>query len=111
MLKTLSTLLPYVRRYRKGMAMGMGALLMKDALAAALRLVIKNGVESLMGGFQLRLVLQFAALLIGLSAMKGLFQYWMRVMIIGIARDIEFDLRNDLFRHWVELSVNLYARY
>jgi ATP-binding cassette, subfamily B, multidrug efflux pump len=111
MLKTLSTLLPYVRRYRKGMALGMGALLMKDALAAALPLVIKHGVDSLMGGFQLRLVLQFAALLIGLSAIKGLFQYWMRVIIIGISRDIEFDLRNDLFRHLVELSQDFYARY
>jgi ATP-binding cassette subfamily B protein len=100
-----------VRRYRKGLALGIGALLMKDALLAALPLVIKNGIDSLMGGFRLSLVLQFAGLLIGLAAFKGLFQYWMRVIIIGISRDIEFDLRNDLFHHLVALSQDFYGRY
>jgi ATP-binding cassette subfamily B multidrug efflux pump len=111
MLKTLSTLWPYVRRYRKGLALGIGALLIKDALLAALPLVIKNGIDSLMAGFRLSLVLQFAGLLVGLSALKGLFQYWMRVIIIGISRDIEFDLRNDLFHHLVALSQDFYGRY
>jgi ATP-binding cassette subfamily B protein len=59
----------------------------------------------------LRVVLQLAALLIGLSLVKGLFQYWMRVVIIGISRDIEFDLRNDLFNHFVVLSQDFYSRY
>ncbi len=33
------------------------------------------------------------------------------MIIIGISRDIEFDLRNDLFRHLVELSQDFYARF
>jgi ATP-binding cassette, subfamily B, multidrug efflux pump len=111
MLKTLSTLWPYVRRYRRGLALGIGALLIKDALLAALPLVIKNGIDALMAGFRLSLVLEFAGLLVGLSALKGLFQYWMRVIIIGISRDIEFDLRNDLFHHLVALSQDFYGRY
>jgi ATP-binding cassette, subfamily B, multidrug efflux pump len=55
-------------------------------------------------------LLRYAALLVALAAVKGLFQYWMRVIIIGISRDIEYDLRNDLFRHLVELSPDYYAR-
>src|SRR5579875_79805 len=111
MLKSLSTLWPYMRRYRGGLALGIGALLMKDILAASLPLVIKNGVDSLTHGFHIRAVFQLAALLIGLSLVKGLFQYWMRVIIIGISRDIEYDLRNDLFAHLVELSQDFYGRY
>jgi ATP-binding cassette subfamily B protein len=34
----------------------------------------------------------------------------MRVIIIGISRDIEYDLRNDLFRHLVSLSPDYYHR-
>ena len=45
-----------------------------------------------------------------LSAIKGLFQYWMRVILIGISRDIEYDLRNDLFAQLVGLSPDFYAR-
>jgi ATP-binding cassette subfamily B protein len=111
MFKSLSTLWPYLRRYRTGLALGLGSLLAKDALAAALPIVIKYGVDSLTQGFQLRIVMQLAALLIGLSMVKGLFQYWMRVIIIGISRDIEYDLRNDLFGHLMELSQDFYSRY
>jgi ATP-binding cassette subfamily B multidrug efflux pump len=110
-LKCLLTLLPYVRRYRKGMGLGIGSLLAKNLLAATLPLVIKSGIDSLTRGFQMRTVLLFAALLVGVSILKGLFQYWMRVIIIGISRDIEFDLRNDLFNHLVGLSQDFYARY
>ena len=48
------------------------------------------------------LFLRYVAILLGLSALKGLFQFWMRVILIGISRDIEYDLRNDLFRHLAE---------
>ena len=74
-------------------------------------LVIKYAVDSLTRGFQLRVVLELAGLLATLSIVKGVFQYWMRVIIIGISRDIEFDLRNSLFYHLVELSQDFYARY
>ncbi|MBV9766317.1 MAG: ABC transporter ATP-binding protein [Acidobacteriaceae bacterium] len=111
MLRSLSTLWPYLRRYRWGLSLGIGALLLKDLFAAALPIVMKYGVDSLTRGFQTRIVLNLAAILIGLSLIKGLFQYWMRVIIIGISRDIEYDLRNDLFAHLVELSQDFYSRY
>ena len=111
MLRSLATLWPYMRRYRKGLSLGIASLLMKDALAAALPIVIKYGVDSLTRGFVLRVVLQLAALLISLSLVKGLFQYWMRVIIIGISRDIEFDLRNDLVPHLVDAIAGFLRRY
>ena len=101
MLKSLSTVWPYLGRYRTGLCLGIGSLAMKALLASALPLVIRQGVDSLNANFQIRTVLQMAALLVGLALLKGLFQYWMRVIIIGISRDIEYDLRNDLFRHLV----------
>ncbi len=111
MLKSLATIWPYLRRYQNGLSLGIASLVVKDLLAVALPVVIKQGVDSLKAGFQIRIVLELAALLIGLALLKGFFQYWMRVIIIGISRDIEFDLRNDLFRHLVKLSQDFYARY
>ncbi len=111
MLKSLSTLWPYLGRYKRGLALGLGALLMKDVLGAVLPLIMKYGVDSLTQGFRLKLVVQLAALLIAVSLVKGVFQYWMRVIIIGISRDIEYDLRNDLFGHLVDLSQDFYARF
>src|SRR4051794_15302846 len=111
MLKSLSTLWPYVLRYKRGLALGMGALVAKDILAALLPLILKSGVDRLTAGFQIRLVLGLAAVLIGVSAVKGVLQYWMRVIIIGISRDIEYDLRNDLYKNLTALSQDFYSRF
>jgi ATP-binding cassette subfamily B protein len=89
----------------------MGALVLKDLFAAAQPLVIGAAIDSLTREFALTKVLQFAALLALLSAIKGVFQYWMRVILIGISRDVEFDLRNDLFARLVTLSGDFYSKY
>ncbi len=102
---------PYLWKYRRGMALGMGALLVNDVMKAALPLAIRSGIDALMKGFRLSLVFEFAALVVLLSVVKGIFQYWMRVILIGLSRDIEFDLRNDLFSHIVTLSQDFYAKY
>lgn len=111
MIRSFSTLWPYLKRYRGGLSLGIGALILKDLLAAAQPIAIKYGVDSLTRGFQLRIVLELAGLLVGLSLVKGIFQFWMRVVIIGISRDIEYDLRNHLFAHLVKLSQDFYSRY
>jgi ATP-binding cassette, subfamily B, multidrug efflux pump len=107
----LKSVWPYLWKYRRGMALGMGSLLLTDITKAALPLAIRSGVDSLMKGFRLSLVFEFAALVVLLSIVKGIFQYWMRVILIGLSRDIEYDLRNDLFAHIVTLSQDFYAKY
>ncbi|MCS7315752.1 MAG: ABC transporter ATP-binding protein [Bryobacterales bacterium] len=101
---------PYFAPYRRGLVLGFGALAAKDLLAAALPVVIKWGVDTIGSRFQLVTLLWFCALLVALAAIKGVFQYWMRVILIGISRDIEYDLRNDLFAHLLRLSPDFYAR-
>jgi ATP-binding cassette, subfamily B, multidrug efflux pump len=101
---------PYLKRYRTGFARGFGALAMKDILGAALPLVMRAAIDGLTAGSALESLAVWAALLVALSAVKGLFQYWMRVILIGISRDIEYDLRNDLFGRLVELDQSFYRR-
>jgi ATP-binding cassette subfamily B multidrug efflux pump len=107
----LKSVWPYLWKYRRGLALGMGSLLMTDLTKAALPLALRSGIDSLLKGFRLSLVFEFAALIVLLSAVRGIFQYWMRVILIGISRDIEYDLRNDLFSHIVTLSQDFYAKY
>jgi ATP-binding cassette subfamily B multidrug efflux pump len=104
MWESLRTVRGYLWRYRAGLGLGLGALVLKDVAGAVQPLVIRAAIDTLSQAFGVSRLLRFAALLVGLAAVKGLFQYWMRVIIIGISRDIEYDLRNDLFRHLVDLS-------
>jgi len=101
---------PHLRRYRRAYAAGFGALAAKDILGAAIPLAMRAAVDSLTAERSLRLVFEFCGLLIGLSLAKGVFQYWMRVILIGISRDIEYDLRNDLFARLVTLDAGFYGR-
>ncbi len=52
----------------------------------------------------------YAAILLAVACGRGIFQFLTRWILIGISRDIEFDLRNDFFRHLESLSYSYYQR-
>src|SRR5580698_1300221 len=106
----IAFLRPYLWRYRRGFALGFAALAMKDVLAAALPLAMRAAIDRLTRGGELKMVAAFCGLMILISALKGLFQYWMRVILIGISRDVEYDLRNQLFARLVTLDAEFYGR-
>jgi len=108
--KTIRSLAPYLWTYRRGMAIGLSALLIKDLLGALLPLLLKEGVDGLQAGFTVEKALWFAGAMLGLTALKGFFQYMMRVQVIGASRDIEYDLRKRLYAHLVKLDPAFYAR-
>jgi ATP-binding cassette, subfamily B, multidrug efflux pump len=110
MWKSLATIRPYLWRYRWGMAVGLLCLVIKDFAAAVQPLMIGFAVDALTHSLRSPLFVRYAAYLVALSLVQGIFQYWMRVIIIGISRDIEYDLRNNLFRHLVSLSPDYYQR-
>ncbi len=108
MWKSLATVRKHLWRYRWGLALGGICLVLKDLAQAAQPLMIRGAIDAL--GGRGALFVRFALYLAGLALLKGFAQYWMRVIIIGISRDIEYDLRNDLFRHLAALSPDYYGR-
>lgn len=108
MWKSLATVRKYLWRYRWGMMLGTLCLILKDLAQAGQPLMIRGAIDGL--GKPGALFVRFTLYLVGLALVKGLFQFWMRVIIIGISRDIEYDLRNDLFRHLATLSPDYYGR-
>ncbi|MGH9781115.1 MAG: ABC transporter transmembrane domain-containing protein, partial [Candidatus Acidiferrales bacterium] len=49
-------------------------------------------------------------LLVGVVAVKGVFSFASRWILIGISRDIEYDLRNDLLARLVQMEPEYYVR-
>ena len=111
MVSQLRTLFPYLIRYRWRYAAGFSALFFKIALAASIPLVLRFAIDSLTGSFTLGLLWRWAALLLGLAAVKGVFQYWMRWLLIGISRDIEYDFRNDLLERLLRMPRKFFHSY
>jgi ATP-binding cassette subfamily B protein len=104
------TIIPYLRRHQGKFALGMAALFLKDVAAVILPLLIRAAIDALTEARPLNVVFTFSGLLVLVCLLKGIFQYWMRVILIGVSRDIEYELRNDLFSHLVELSPDYYGR-
>ncbi|MBI4908117.1 MAG: ABC transporter ATP-binding protein [Acidobacteria bacterium] len=111
MIAAFRKLAPYLWRHRRGLAIGFGALIMKDLLVVGQPIIIKRGIDALMSGFSMETVLWMCAALVLLTAIKGVFQFYMRIVLVGISRDIEFDIRNDLYAHLVTLDGGFFLRY
>ena len=108
MWESLATVRKYLWRYRMAMLLGTVCLILKDLAQAGQPLMIRGAIDALSKPGAL--FVRFALYLVGLALAKGLFQFFMRVIIIGVSRDIEYDLRNDLFRHLATLSPDYYGR-
>src|ERR1700756_5010749 len=99
MLATLRPLFPYLRRYRRDFAWGGLAVVISNVIWIFFPQVIRIAIDDLNQGVTQKKILLYAGLLVAISAAKGVFLFLTRWIIIGISREIEFDLRNDLFRH------------
>lgn len=55
-------------------------------------------------------LLKYAAIIIGMALLRGLFMYMMRQTIIVMSRHVEYDLKNDLYEHFQKLSMSYYRR-
>jgi ATP-binding cassette subfamily B protein len=103
------TVRKYLWRYRRGMALGILCLLLKDLAQVSQPILIGRAVDSLSASGS-TLFLRYVGYLIAAAVLKGLFQFGMRVILIGVSRDVEFDLRNDLFGHLTGLAPDYYSR-
>ncbi|HWC17950.1 MAG TPA: ABC transporter transmembrane domain-containing protein, partial [Terriglobales bacterium] len=110
MFKKLDPLNPYLYRYRVQFVWGGLALFLNNAIWILFPQVIGRAINDLTRGITQHKIVTYSVVLIAIALSKGFFQYLMRRILIGISREIEFDLRNDLFRHLESLSYSYYQR-
>jgi ATP-binding cassette subfamily B multidrug efflux pump len=110
LLKSLRPLFPYLRKYRGSYVIGTICVFINNGVWILFPLVLRRAVDGLQGGVTREKLLAYSLQLMGVAAIKSIFQFLTRWMVIGISREIEFDLRNDLFRHLESLSYSYYQR-
>ncbi len=108
--KNLRPLVPYLKRHRGGLLWGGLCVLCNNGVWILFPQVLRRAVNDLHSGVTRQKLLTYALLVIAIALIKGIFQFLTRWVVIGISRDIEFDLRNDLFKHLERLSYSYYQR-
>jgi ATP-binding cassette subfamily B protein len=107
-MRHLRRLLPYLRRHRPSLIKGLACLLMTTALSVASPWILRFAVDDLIVMVTERKLALYAGAIVGLVAFEGVFRYFMRRILIGMSREIEYELRNDLFGHLTRLSLRYY---
>jgi ATP-binding cassette, subfamily B, multidrug efflux pump len=109
--KSLRPLLPYLKRYRWGYVAGTLCVFLTNGIWILFPLVLGKAADDLNSGVTRGKLLLYAGILLAIATTKGIFQFLTRWIVIGVSRDIEFDLRNDLFQRLESLSYSYYQRH
>lgn len=105
---SLYYLLTYLNRYRAQIAVGFLMVVLTVLSGMFAPWVLKYVVDDLQRSFARERLPLYAGLIIGISAVEGFFRFWMRRILIGVSRKIEFDLRNDFFAHLQKMSLSFF---
>src|ERR1700694_596367 len=99
-----------MKRYWKSYVAGSLAVLCTNGIIVQAPRLIGRIADDVNRGVTHGKLLTWCWLLVAIALSKGVFQYLTRCIMIGISREIEFDLRNDVFRHLESLDPGFYQR-
>jgi ATP-binding cassette, subfamily B, multidrug efflux pump len=108
MLERLRPLAPYLRRYWKNLAWGGVAVILYNVIKVLIPLVIGHAIDDMQHGITEAKVVHHTLRLLVIAILSAIFLYITRQVIIGASREIEFDLRNDLFSNLERQAPSFY---
>ncbi len=108
--RQIRPLYPYLRRYRRPLTLGLLALTGNNGVWVILPMIMRAAIDSLTASLSRERILFYVMLMMITASVRAVFQWASRHYLIGCSRDIEFDLRNDLFRHLASLPQSYYQR-
>ena len=112
-MKSLLRLLPYLKKYKRTLLWGLLTVVMSNVFTVFQPQIVGNAIDKLKSGIETKNIdgagiLFYAAALVALNLIAGIFTYLTRQTIIVVSRHIEFDLRNDFLKHIQKLSLSYY---
>jgi ATP-binding cassette subfamily B protein len=111
MLTRLRPLFPYLRRYWRSFALGGLALIVYNAAKAMIPLLIGGAMTDIQHDLSAAKIERLALRLLAVAIVAAVALYLTRQIIIGASREIEFDLRNDLFAHLESQPPEFFQRH
>jgi len=108
MFERLKPLAPYLRRYWKNLAWGGVAVILYNTIKVLIPIVIGHAIDDMQHGITESKVLHHTLRLLLIAVLSAIFLYITRQVIIGASREIEFDLRNDLFSNLERQAPSFY---
>lgn len=109
--QALRRLLPYYHPYRRQVAVGLVAVVIAAALAAFIPSLLQRGIDAIRTGAPVGALLSIGGVMLVTAVVSGTLRFTMRQLLNGVSRNIETDLRRDLFARLVTLDPGWYMRW
>jgi ATP-binding cassette subfamily B multidrug efflux pump len=103
-------LVPYYRPYVRMLVIGLTLVVVSSALGAVVPWLLRSGIDDLMAHAPASRIAWLAAGIVGVALFGGALRFWMREILNGLSRYIEYDLRQALFAHLTTLDPGYFAR-
>lgn len=107
-MQNLFTLKQYFLRYKSKILLGILFIVISNLLTVYVPIILKDAINDLQNKVASETLLKYAALIIGVSLIAGVFRYLIRQTIIVVSREIEYDLRNDFWSHIQKLPLRYF---
>ena len=101
---SLAALMPYFKPYRKRLAWGVVCIFCMAWTGLFAPQIVGAAIDALGQGVDRRELLLYGFLMVGVTLFQGIFLFAHRIVLVTLSRQIEFDLRNDFFRHLESLD-------
>lgn len=109
-MRHLKHVLPYVRRHRLRILIGILAIGAGTAASAVQPYILRLAVDSLRSRPRVDILAQYVGFLLLAAMGQALFAFVQRSTINRVSRFLEYDLRNDAFRHLQSLDQGFYQQ-
>src|SRR5437773_5979748 len=106
----LKRLLLYIVRYKAMLVWGMLCLFAANLFKAAVPIVLQQSVDTLAQGITYSLLLRYSATIIAIAMMQGGFIFAQERFLLGMARCVERDLKNDFYAHLQKLPLEFFHK-
>ena len=108
MLERLKPLAPYLKRYWKHFAFGGASVIVYNSVKVMLPMIIGDAVDDLRTEVTEAKVIHHVLRLLIVASIAAVCLYTTRQVLIGASREIEYDMRNDLFHNLERQSTAYY---
>ncbi len=106
--RVLSRLLPFLRKRLWRLIFGFCCIVLTAVFVLATPYLMGRAVDSLYESVTSEKLAGYAVGIILLTLLAGLFRFCMRWLIIGVSRDVEYELRAEVFEHLERLPPSFY---
>ena len=101
----------YFRPYKKSLVLGVLSILASVVVGLLVPLYVGLAVDDLRAEPTWEKVTRYALLILGASALSGVFLFWQRRILIGMSRHVEYDLRQEFYAHLQRQPLSFYNEH